>query len=168
MESRTNYLIHFGIKGQKWGLRRFQNEDGTLTEEGKARYYDALTPNQKKIYDQKMSDKQKKQIIQKLSEGKSWTHAIREMNSEALAKRRAIVGAGIMVGLMLSDPITRGFIKASGKALFRTIKNTNAVQRGKLYIQQLLKRKNMLKTGGVVLKKSAYSIRDIPFGGYLH
>ena len=27
-----------GIKGQKWGVRRFQNEDGTLTEEGKRRY----------------------------------------------------------------------------------------------------------------------------------
>ena len=32
------YLIHHGIKGQKWGVRRFENEDGTLTEEGKRRY----------------------------------------------------------------------------------------------------------------------------------
>lgn len=31
-------LYHSGIKGQKWGIRRFQNEDGTLTEEGKKRY----------------------------------------------------------------------------------------------------------------------------------
>lgn len=31
-------LMHFGIKGQKWGIRRFENEDGTLTEEGKRRY----------------------------------------------------------------------------------------------------------------------------------
>lgn len=34
----TNYLEHHGIKGQKWGTRRFQNEDGTLTAEGKDRY----------------------------------------------------------------------------------------------------------------------------------
>lgn len=33
-----SYLQHSGIKGQKWGVRRFQNEDGTLTEEGKQRY----------------------------------------------------------------------------------------------------------------------------------
>ena len=33
-----NELYHHGIKGQKWGIRRFQNEDGTLTEEGKRRY----------------------------------------------------------------------------------------------------------------------------------
>ena len=31
-------LEHHGILGQKWGVRRFQNPDGTLTAEGKARY----------------------------------------------------------------------------------------------------------------------------------
>ena len=30
-------LYHFGIKGQKWGVRRFQNPDGTLTAKGKKR-----------------------------------------------------------------------------------------------------------------------------------
>lgn len=33
-----NYLKHHGILGQKWGIRRFQNPDGSLTEEGKKRY----------------------------------------------------------------------------------------------------------------------------------
>ena len=31
-------LYHHGIKGQKWGVRRYQNSDGTLTEAGKKRY----------------------------------------------------------------------------------------------------------------------------------
>ena len=31
-------LYHYGISGQKWGIRRFQNPDGTLTEAGKKRY----------------------------------------------------------------------------------------------------------------------------------
>jgi len=29
-----SYLIHYGIEGQKWGVRRFQNEDGTYTDSG--------------------------------------------------------------------------------------------------------------------------------------
>ena len=33
-----NYLCHFGIFGQKWGVRRYQNPDGTLTPEGRERY----------------------------------------------------------------------------------------------------------------------------------
>lgn len=33
-----NSLQHHGILGQKWGIRRYQNEDGSLTEEGKQRY----------------------------------------------------------------------------------------------------------------------------------
>lgn len=31
-------LYHHGILGQKWGVRRFQNADGTLTKAGKQRY----------------------------------------------------------------------------------------------------------------------------------
>lgn len=36
--SQYGYLMHHGIKGQKWGVRRYQNEDGSLTEAGKKHY----------------------------------------------------------------------------------------------------------------------------------
>ena len=34
----NNDLQHHGIKGQKWGVRRFQNKDGSLTSKGRQRY----------------------------------------------------------------------------------------------------------------------------------
>jgi len=34
----SDYLMHHGILGQKWGVRRYQNADGTLTAAGKKRY----------------------------------------------------------------------------------------------------------------------------------
>lgn len=39
MVSPDNSLCHHGIKGQKWGVRRYRNEDGSLTEAGKKRLY---------------------------------------------------------------------------------------------------------------------------------
>lgn len=36
--ANENYLIHHGIKGQKWGIRKYQNPDGSLTAEGQKRY----------------------------------------------------------------------------------------------------------------------------------
>lgn len=36
--SDITYLAHHGVKGQKWGVRRYQNEDGSYTDAGRVRY----------------------------------------------------------------------------------------------------------------------------------
>lgn len=46
--SADGELYHHGIKGQKWGVRRYQRKDGSLTAAGKKRYYDTPELNAQK------------------------------------------------------------------------------------------------------------------------
>lgn len=46
----SDELYHHGIKGQKWGRRRYQNKDGSLTPAGKERYDDDGPSKKKKEY----------------------------------------------------------------------------------------------------------------------
>lgn len=67
-----NELYHHGILGQKWGVRRYQNKDGTLTAAGKARY--DSDPNKAEKADRKnavenrrtLSDTELKKRIERL------------------------------------------------------------------------------------------------------
>ena len=58
------YLAHHGTKGQRWGVRRFQNSDGSLTAAGKLRYsVDNVGRSISKKVDPKSAAKLKKRQI---------------------------------------------------------------------------------------------------------
>lgn len=62
----NDYLEHYGILGQKWGVRRFQNEDRSLTPAGKERYRKSDSDEKKQAKDEKRAEKQQQKEEMKL------------------------------------------------------------------------------------------------------
>lgn len=148
-------LIHFGIPGQKWGVRRYQNEDGTLTEEGKARYYDTLTDRQKKLYD-KFSSKNQERIEKKMAEGKSFTRAAKETADHNRAvgnlKASAVFLAAYGAYLLAAFPQIRHSLKRSMLTKVSKIVNTKAVGGTLLKAKKFIDHLKMRKAGSVFVK----------------
>jgi hypothetical protein len=62
-------LYHHGIKGMKWGVRRYQNADGSLTPAGKKRHNEDYTDKQRKNDRAFYGKGGEKRVNKKLNEG---------------------------------------------------------------------------------------------------
>lgn len=122
-----NYLVHHGILGQKWGIRRYQNADGTLTAEGKKRYADDLADEYKTLTGKNIqqhsgkrklrdvSDDELRSIVNRLNLEKQYREAIDSQVGRAAAKegrafakdigktiaKQVLTGVGTQVGISI-------------------------------------------------------------------
>ena len=90
-------LQHHGIKGQKWGVRRFQNTDGSLTAEGKKRY--SVSDYQQALDKTKTAGK----IV---NEAKTLNNTVKKLNDPA-AERRIRKSAAEMSDIELQKRVQR-------------------------------------------------------------
>lgn len=81
----NNELMHWGVKGQRWGVRRYQNKDGSLTPAGKKRYDRDIQENNAKKKDNRIiidGPDAKRWVKEDISRSKKVVDSVSDMNKE--------------------------------------------------------------------------------------
>lgn len=96
-----NALKHHGVLGQKWGVRRFQNKDGTLTSSGKKRY--SKDENKKNV--KTMSDDELRKVINRLQLERQYSKLSESKISKGKNYAQKIFKAGTTVAAVTTTAL---------------------------------------------------------------
>ena len=134
-------LYHFGIKGMKWGVRRYQNKDGSLTPAGKKRAerdMSDLSNNKKKQYSPNSSKWVKEDLerTKRLTDASShMTNELKRANDNKIKNTpKNKMDLSQMTDKVLRDQINRAFLEKQYNEMFAP----QTTSRGREYASQIL------------------------------
>lgn len=122
----TDELYHHGVLGMKWGVRRYQNKDGSLTPKGKKRYSEDY--NESRNIKRKGIKRMSNDDLRKVNNRDSLERTYKNNNSK-VGKTIAIVGttAGVIGSL-------NAILKNSPRVVANGKKAVNRIARSGKYI----------------------------------
>ena len=162
-------LYHHGTKGQKWGKRRYQNPDGSLTPEGRKHYGIQAGPNIEGRYRDTQNATMataviaSKNYVQSGLAGAAITGMKMNIAAGASPAVAALCATPAIAGMVLGTATLYGASRLGQKAINNTIKK-HALKKlhpgdeNKQLRKDLLKESNRIEKNGTNLKYSGYKL----------
>lgn len=136
-------LYHWGVKGMKWGVRRYQNKDGTLTSAGQKRYERDQRENSEKKKGDKVGQadpnrwiKEDMERTKRLTDSsKQLTNDLKNANDKAIKNApKKQMDLSKMSDKELRDQINRAFLEKQYNDMF----NPPQVSKGREFAGKVL------------------------------
>lgn len=139
----NNELQHWGIKGMRWGVRRYQNKDGTLTQAGQKRYDRDQRENAGKKKGNKVGTADPNRWVRedmerskKLADASShMTNELKRINENSIKnKPKKTMDLSHMTDKEMRDQINRAFLEKQYNDMFAPQKTS----KGREYAGKIL------------------------------
>lgn len=173
----TAELYHYGVKGQKWGVRRYQNADGSLTTKGKKRYSNKeirqdrtairkelashgssnLTGDAKKAYDE--NQEIEKRMLDLLEDyefdaddgGGGKTDADRKAGQEYMELNEKYMLNDDIISAQRNAQVTKKLVEKYGEKRVNQLKTADNVRTGAAVVAVLAAAPVAMAAGGAVV-----------------
>ena len=136
-------LIHYGVKGMKWGVRRYANKDGSLTDVGKKRYERDQRENAGKKKGEKVGaadpDRWVKEDLTRsrrlADESSTMANKLKNISDNSIRNRSKVkMDLSKMTDQQMRDEINRAFLERQYTDMFAPQKKS----RGREYVSKTL------------------------------
>lgn len=150
----SDELYHHGIKGQRWGIRRYQNKDGTLTPAGKKRAA-KLESDYEKVTGKKMGDASQTSSKKSMKE---MTDAELKARTDRMIAEKNYLEAEKNLKAMTPEHVSLGkkLVKEYGPTVIKTVWNDV----GKKYVENKLGIEGSKMTESQKLKQKAEDLEN--------
>lgn len=166
----NNELKHWGVKGMKWGVRRYQNKDGSLTPAGQKRYDRDVRENNAKKKDNRINidgPDPKRWVKEDTHRAKnvvdSSSGMVRELKNVERSTRpsptKQKMDLSNMTDQQLRDRINRANLEKQYNEMFG--QSTTKVSKGRQYVSDVLETAGTVLTIGSSALAIALAIKEL-------